>query len=410
MIYIHIPFCRSKCAYCDFLSGTADAWGNASEVMAAYSRALITELQTARMGDMENRIISTVYIGGGTPTALPASFLCEIIKEVKRFHLADDAEITVEVNPVTHVFPDVTVFSALRSLGVNRISIGLQAFQDSLLTKIKRAHTVRDFVETFLAARDAGFDNINVDLMFSLPGQTMGDWKESLKRLIVLRPEHISAYSLTPAEGTPLWDGLQNGEINLPDDEADRAMYHEANRILANAGYNRYEISNFALPGRESRHNVNTWKRRPYRGFGLGAHSFEESDCPSSGGCRWHNTEDMGEYLRAWACPPAGGGDSPDEALREAYQRGRGHHPRPPGSENTRKDFTPLTRDEALSETLILGLRLTEGIVLSKIISDRYGAEIAKFIADGLLKRENGYIFLTPLGADLANLVFSAFM
>ncbi|MCL2604217.1 MAG: radical SAM family heme chaperone HemW [Defluviitaleaceae bacterium] len=376
MIYIHIPFCENKCAYCDFLSFPPQAFNfvsNRHEVAADYTRALLAELRAAREGDMKNRIIETIYIGGGTPTAIPASFLCDIIKEAKRFEVTSDAEITVEMNPGGR-FP----LPALRAAGVNRLSIGLQSFQDPLLKKIGRTHTAKDFIETFRAARDAGFDNINVDLMFSLPGQSREDWREGLERLAALRPEHISTYSLTPAEGTPLWDGLESGKITLPDDEADRGMYYDANRILAAAGYVRYEISNFALPGRESKHNVNTWKRRPYRGFGLGAHSYEQS---GQGGIRWHNTENMGKYLQT-------------PSLRE--------------------NIIHLTEKDAMAETMILGLRLTEGIALNQLKAEYgpnvYAAEIAALIANGLLAKKEGRIFLTARGTDLANRVFGAFI
>ncbi|MCL2203572.1 MAG: radical SAM family heme chaperone HemW [Defluviitaleaceae bacterium] len=390
MIYIHIPFCRSKCAYCDFLS-FADKADNATRevLMADYTQALLAELEAARRGDMGGCVIDTVYIGGGTPTALPASFLCEIIAGARRFRLAPGAEITVEMNPGNiSTGSNPLPVAALKAVGVNRLSIGLQAWQDFLLARIQRAHTAGDFMQTFRAARDAGFDNINVDLMFSLPGQTMDMWRESLEGLIALRPEHISAYSLTPAQGTPLWDWLEAGAVTLPDDEADRAMYRDANALLERAGYRRYEISNYALPGRESRHNVNTWKRRPYRGFGLGAHSFEGS--AEGGGTRWHNTEDMGKYLHAWKHKLEGG---------------------------CREDITPLTPAEAMAETLILGLRLTRGVdeeefraAFGKNIRDCYGAQVQKHIAGGLLAREKNRLFLTPLGTDLANQVFMAFI
>ncbi|MCL2500946.1 MAG: radical SAM family heme chaperone HemW [Defluviitaleaceae bacterium] len=376
MIYIHIPFCKSKCAYCDFLSSAANPSPDGYAMAEGYTKALLNELKTACEGDMKGRAIKTIYVGGGTPTALPLPFLCAIINGAKRFNLTNDAEITVECNPGTL---GTEGYAALKSVGVNRLSIGLQAFLDPLLARIGRSHTVEDFMLTFRAAREVGFENINVDLMFSLPGQTMNDWRDALEKLVALRPEHISAYSLTPAEGTPLWEGLEEGGIVLPDDETDRAMYHEANRTLAAAGYRRYEISNYALPGRESRHNVNTWKRLPYRGFGLGAHSFE---LDGGGGVRWYNTEDMEKYLRAQSPPYA--------PCREGY--------------------TPIEAEEAMAEAMILGLRLTDGVVLQQNMQDRYGIKIEGLIADGLLAREKDRIYLTGLGTDLANRVFGAFI
>lgn len=349
--------------------------------METYTQALLAELKTARLGDMQERTIKTIYIGGGTPTTLSAPFLCEIIEEARKFNVIDDVEITVEVNPSSVHPPSANYlstdyFSALKTAGVNRLSIGLQAFQDPLLAKIGRTHTAQDFTDTFRAARDAGFDNINVDLMFSIPGQTLDDWRESLTKLLTLRPEHISTYSLTPAENTPLWLNLENKKITLPDDETDRAMYHEAIRILSSAGYNRYEISNFAKPNRKSRHNINTWKHHPYRGFGLGAHSFENNT-------RWHNTEDMEKYLHAF-----------NNAMPSSV----------------RENITPLTQKELQCEKIILGLRLAEGIKYTQIIDNDYGQKIKKLIADGLLTLQNNRICLTPLGTDLANRVFVEFM
>ena len=367
-LYIHIPFCRSKCAYCDFLSAS----DYNADITAQYVQALLAELRHARLGDMQNQVVETIYIGGGTPTALDASFLCKIIKEARQFRITEDAEITVEVNPGGAE----PYFSELQKAGVNRLSIGLQAWQDGLLARIGRTHTQRDFIETFQAARAAGFDNINVDLMFALPGQTMEDWQESLAQVIALKPEHLSAYSLTPAENTPLWDALERGQIILPDEETDREMYYAANRILSAAGYTRYEISNYAQPNRESRHNLNTWLRRLYRGFGLGAHSFEEKN---NNGTRRHNTENMETYLSE-----------------------------PPLCMNV----TNLTPEEALSESIILGLRLTQGIEYTPAIRARYAAQINKLIKNNLLAhiKTTNRLTLTPRGTDLANQVFTEFI
>jgi len=368
-LYIHIPFCVSKCGYCDFLSFE----GKDDSLQRRYVEALIAEIQAANNRTTE---IDTVYIGGGTPTALPTHLLCEILHEVKHFNLTKDAEITVEMNPCTaphSVLPD------LKTCGVNRLSIGLQAWQDDLLATIGRAHTTQDFVSTMEAARAAGFDNINVDLMFGLPGQTQRHWQESIAQVAAFAPEHISAYSLTPAEDTLLWDALEAGKIQLPDESADRKMYHQAISLLAAAGYEHYELSNFAKPGRRSRHNVNCWLRKPYLGLGLGAHSFD-------GAARWNNTEDMGQYL-----------SSPLLNIIENHQQ--------------------LSIQDTMSETMFLGLRLTKGISLQdfhnrfgKPLTDYYGPKLEMLTAKGLLAYKDGCIALTPLGLDLANQVFEAFL
>jgi len=352
-IYIHIPFCVRKCVYCDFLSFETT---NFEE----YVNALLRELKSAHFS-----AVDTVFIGGGTPTALSSLFLCEILKAVQEFPLLPDAEITVEVNPGT---VDSEKLSALKSHGVNRLSFGLQSTHDHLLRGLGRIHSFAQFKENFHAAQKAGFDNINIDLMFALPKQTLRDWKKTLADVIALAPQHISAYSLTPAENTPLTDSVSRGKIILPDDETDRIMYHEARRLLSDAGYSHYEISNFAKPKFESKHNINCWTMKPYLGFGLGAHSFD-------GKTRWNNTENMNEYLNG----------------------------------NGKKNIFPLSEKEIISEKIILGLRLMNGVI-EKQFAEIYQDEIAQLINDGLLQRQQNRIRLTPHGMDFANRVFSRFL
>jgi len=310
--------------------------------------------------------ISTIYIGGGTPTALPSHLLCKILDAAKKLYLLAGTEITVEANPGTLTSQ---YLAELKNHGVTRLSMGLQTTKPHLLKAINRIHTMADFSDNFHAARNAGFDNINVDLMFALPGQTLQDWQDTLEEIIALSPEHISAYSLTPAENTPLWDVLDTGQTHLPSDETDRKMYHMTRRLLTDAGYTHYELSNFAKPGCESRHNVNCWRRVPYHAFGLGAHSFD-------GAKRWHNTEDMSEYLAGNFAP---------------------------------QGVEVLTEADAQAETMILGLRLLEGIKASDI-PHVYADEVEAQIKKGLLAREDGYVRLTSKGMDLANQVFEAFL
>jgi len=415
-LYIHIPFCVSKCAYCDFLSFEGVCEG----VHERYVRALIAEMRYAVAGApsvnlkalrsevtkqtskicnlsssrsldcfatlaMTEWPVDTVYIGGGTPTALPPHLLCEILREAQRFNLTPDAEITLEMNPSTNVS---SVLSEYASHGVNRLSIGLQAWQDEFLRGLRRAHTSAEFTQTMQAARAAGIDNINVDLMFGLPWQSLWHWRESVTQVIAHAPAHISAYSLTPAENTPLWDALEAGKIGLPSESAERAMYHEAIRMLAEVGYEHYELSNFAKPGRESRHNVNCWLRKPYLGLGLGAHSFD-------GERRWRNTFDMGRYLDVWGVSGPG---------KE-------------GTESAREDLENLSRRDAMAETMFLGLRMAKGVnpqeffrIYGQQLSECYGKELEMLASKGLISYAPEKVTLTTLGMDLANQVFEVFL
>lgn len=374
-LYIHVPFCVSKCAYCDFLSFESGRLSS-PEVYAAYRDALLLEMRRAHETYLKDWLIDTVYIGGGTPTAMPAPFLLDILKEIQKFTLTSDAEITVEANPGTL---SAQTLAALKKGGANRLSIGLQAWQDRLLAEIGRIHTQSDFVQNFLAARELGFNNINVDLMFALPGQTAEDWQESLGQLAALAPEHISAYGLTVEEGTVMGKRVQRGEIPPPDESTDRDMYEAARTFLEEQGYRHYELSNFAKPGYQSRHNTRYWRRSPYFGFGLGAHSFTGSE-------RRNNTTDLNHYLNT-------------HGLAEW------------------EDVQTLSREDAMSETMFLGLRMTEGVSETDFfkyfgvsLCSVYGQPIEELIKSKLLERADGYIRLTRRGMDLANQVFIAFV
>ncbi|MCL2839263.1 MAG: radical SAM family heme chaperone HemW [Defluviitaleaceae bacterium] len=343
-VYIHIPFCLRKCIYCDFLS-----FPQKDENFSAYVNALVQELKTAKLQQVD-----TVYIGGGTPTVLPHHLMCEILQTVEGLPLMKNTEITVEANPGT-LTPEY--LKALKTSGVTRLSIGLQTTHPELLQTLSRAHSKDDFTKNFHAAREAGFDNINIDLMFALPSQTHEHWLETLKEVIILSPEHISAYSLIPPE---------NVDMPIADDDTDRKMYHNARKILTDAGYIHYELSNFAKPDKESRHNINCWKMKPYIGFGLGAHSFD-------GRTRWHNNESLDAYI---------------------------HDPQ------DKKNLHHLTETDLMAEEMILGLRLCEGVNEPL----HYKNEIAKLVNDGLLTRQQGKVALTPYGMDFANQVFIAFL
>jgi oxygen-independent coproporphyrinogen-3 oxidase len=355
-VYIHIPFCRKKCAYCDFPSfpGRQDAF-------EAYKDAVTTEINQAR--DLLEGGVDTVFFGGGTPTVLPAGYLCHILNALEKY-LDASPEVTTEANPCT---VDFEYLKTIRDNGFNRISFGMQTWQNNLLKILGRPHDREQFLAAYDNAVKAGFGNINIDLMFSLPYQSRDDWRETLRNAIRLAPSHISAYALTIEEGTVFYE--KQREFTFPDDETDRAMYHEACEALAGHGYTHYEISNFATPGSECRHNLKYWRRNNCVGFGLSSHSFVNET-------RWRNTRDLDEYIRN------------------------------PGA---RYDVCHLEENEADAETMFLGLRLNEGLSDSRLIR-QYADVIAKNVESGLLEKENDHIRLTKYGRDVSNRVFAEFL
>jgi len=381
-VYVHIPFCLSKCAYCDFLSvpyeNGADS-GADGDILKRYTDALINEIGACSL--LDGRTVDTVYIGGGTPTVLPTEYLAGVLRSIsERFDIAPGAEITVEANPGT---VDAGKLSALRGFGANRLSIGLQAWQDKHLRALGRIHTKDQFVEAYGAARAAGFDNINADIMFALPGQSHAEWAETLENAVALAPEHISAYALAIEPGTPMGRALEAGRVIPAGEESDRRMYHFARDFLADNGYRQYELSNFAKCGRESRHNVNCWRRAEYIGFGAGAHSFFRRS--PSDHRRFSNTADIGAYIE-------NGGVCPGESVR-------------------------LEKADEMSEFMFLGLRLTDGVGEADFLDsfgigmgEVYGRQLAALVAGGLINRGGGNVRLTPLGMDLANRVFVEFL
>ena len=368
-LYIHIPFCLAKCDYCDFLS-----FADKQNQWTSYKNALISEISGY---DFINPI-DTIYIGGGTPTVWPSSFLSELLQALPP--TLPNAEITCEANPGTLTAEKI---SALYFGGVNRISLGLQACQPHLLESIGRQTAYETFLENFHALRCQGFKNINVDIMFALPYQNLADWEETLQNIAALDPEHISAYALTPEEHTPLWPRF--GE-NICDEVTDRLMYHRCKAFLQEYGYVQYELSNFCKPGYESRHNLRYWTRKPYTGLGLGSHSFD-------GNSRWHNTTDLQQYL--------------------AVNLTSNHT----NNKKSRCNHTTINKTEAMSEFMFLGLRKTNGISVAGFLKEFgqlprevYGPWIVKMEEDKLLQEKNGRIFLTDYGMDLANRVMAGFL
>ena len=355
-LYIHIPFCKKKCRYCDFISF--------EEYLPQYIYNVVDEIPQGSY--------KTVYIGGGTPSLLPLYFM-QIIPVLG--NVATE-ETTFEVNPGTAVF---TYLRGLAYFDINRLSIGFQSTHDRLLKLLGRTHSAEDALRCFDDAVRAGFSNINIDLMFGLPGQSLDDWAETLDTVCSLGPTHISLYSLTPAEGTPLWADIESGEIVMPPDELNRRMYHMAREKLSK--YRHYEISNFALPGFESRHNTACWRLLPYRGVGLGAHSFD-------GLRRWRNTEDLSEYMLE------------QREMDIVYL-----------------DVIHLTEQDLMGEYMMLGLRMLDGVHeadfrlrFGKELVSVFGNEINALIAKGLLVHNNGAVRLSDTGLDFANRVFAEFI
>lgn len=367
-LYIHIPFCVRKCLYCDFPS-----FSGMDGMFEDYVRRLCREMGEAAPS-FQGIGVKSVFFGGGTPSILPPALMGRIMDKImSAYDVNSDAEISMEANPGTL---DAAKLREYKSMYFNRLSMGLQAWQDRLLERLGRIHSVGEFEDNFLQARDAGFKNINVDLMFSLPGQTMDDWQETLEKVIRLDPEHISAYSLIIEEGTPFFDMYEKGQITETDENTDRRMYYLAKEMLSDKGFRQYEISNFAKEGFECRHNITYWRTEEYRGFGLGAHSYVD-------GTRFHNSADMKEYM-------AGGG---------------------------RLDMEKLTPEEMQEEFMFMGLRMNEGISREEFlkrfktdITSVYGQEISELISEGLLTENKGRISLTDRGIDVSNQVFEKFI
>ena len=433
-IYIHIPFCVKKCQYCDFLSAPAD-----SRAQEVYLRALKQEIreQAARYREYE---VQTVFIGGGTPTAVPCENLCEVLKTVFTcYRVNPQAEISMEANPGT--VTKETLLSYQKA-GINRISIGLQSADDVELKLLGRIHTYRDFQQTYRWAQEAGFTNINLDIMSALPGQSVENYKKTLETVLSLKPQHISAYSLIVEEGTPFYEkyGQESEKLqatgekqpDLPSEEEEREMYALTEKLLAAAGYHRYEISNYALPGRECRHNLVYWKRGNYVGFGLGAASMVEN-------VRFENIREMQEYLAEYAGMPdaepvfaeVAQGDKQALSNEQEFSLREDTHSEneqelslreDTHSENEqelsiRENVHPLSLQEQMEETMFLGLRLTEGVSKAEFhrqfgvsMEQIYGEVIRKNTAKGLLIDEAGYVCLTREGMDLSNYVMAQFL
>ncbi len=401
-LYVHIPFCATKCPYCDF-----NTYAGIEALMGPYLAALRSEIEL--WGEiLGGPKLETVFFGGGTPSYLPAGSLDKLLDAVRgAFGLADDAEVTAEANP-----DDLGAdkLASLLDAGVNRLSIGVQSLDDGLLRVLGRRHSAREAIDAFNEARSAGFDNVSLDLMYGLPDQTPEQWGATLDSALGLRPSHISMYCLTLEEGTPMERDAAAGRVPVPDGDLAADMYLAAEVKTAEAGLRHYEISNWAIPGRESRHNLLYWRNRPFLGVGPGAHSYLD-------GHRFHNIRSPREYIRRMTS-----GESPNPP---SFPRKREPIPGAPRPRSTGRPFDsvpvvegtePVDRRLEMAETMMMGLRLDTGVDPAQFAARFgeppvyvYGEIIDELQDDGLLETAGGSFVLTPRGRLLGNEVFSRF-
>lgn len=408
-LYLHLPFCVRKCRYCDFLSGPYDA-----AVRRRYLRALETEIRlSAETFGNERLSADTVFLGGGTPSLLDADELAHLMAVLSEsFRILPGAEITMECNPGTVGREKLLAF---REAGINRLSIGVQSFRDEELKLLGRIHTAEEARKCVLDARWAGFDNISLDLISALPGQNIGQWMESLREAAALAPEHISAYSLILEDGTPLKEAALQGKLpRLPDEDEDRKMYHETRSFLAEHGYHRYEISNYAKKGFESCHNSGYWTGHPYLGFGIGAASFYA-------GCRWSHTRSMTSYLQALESAGASAGASAksDGKSLSSAEKATGHRCQEYAEvlESIYEEKEILSEKDRMAEFMFLGLRRMQGVseaeflrCFGRTMEEVYGPVLKRYQELHMLQREGGRIFLTERGIDVSNAVMADFL
>ena len=377
-IYIHIPFCKDKCYYCDFVS-----FKNMESKENEYIDCLIKEIESMNWNEInENYQVTTVYIGGGTPSYINEKHIQKILNTLKNVNpLSNDKiEITIEVNPGT---VNSKKLIAYKETGVNRLSIGLQSTNNNLLKQIGRIHTYEQFLETYKLAKEIGFNNINVDLMLGLPNQTIEDLKQSIEEITKLEPNHISVYSLILEESTVLYNLVEEGKLQLPDEEIERQMYWYVKNKLELSGYNHYEISNFAKKDFESKHNINCWNQEEYLGFGLAAHSYFNNK-------RYSNISNLDEYIK----------NITNNEIK-----------------NNVEVHEIQKMQEKQKEYMLLGLRKIEGVSISKFKEKfvenpiyLFKNELSKLANQGLIEVDTDKIRLTSKGLDFANLVWEEFI
>ena len=381
-IYIHIPFCKQKCYYCDFVS-----FSNKEGYIEKYVETVKREIDNY---DLSNYNITTIYIGGGTPSRIPSEKIQEILEIIKQEISAnqtkwEDIEITIELNPGT---VDEEKIKKYKEIGINRLSIGLQSTNNKLLKEIGRIHTFEDFKDTYNTVKKVGFKNINVDLMIGLPNQTISDVKDSLNEIIKLNPTHVSVYSLIVEENTKMEKLINNKELQLPDEELERQMYWYVKNTLELNGYNHYEISNFAKKGKESKHNLNCWEQKEYIGLGLAAYSYLN-------GIRYGNTSDIEKYINV------------QDFLNSSELEESG----------IRVVDEVQSLEDKRKEYMLLGLRKIEGVSIQKFKEKfvenpifLFRKELEKLVNEKLITIDGDCIRLTNKGLDLANIVWEEFV
>lgn len=373
--YIHIPFCKQKCHYCDFLS-----FADKKNLEEEYIESLIKEIKNFKSKNKEMQF-DTIYIGGGTPSYIESKNIAKILKILtSNNEISNIEEITIEINPGTFIKEKIRDY---KEMGINRLSIGLQTTNNKLLKEIGRIHTYEDFLETYKTASEIGFNNINIDLMIGLPNQTIEDIKKELKEIITLKPNHISVYSLIIEENTVLERLVSKGNLKLPDEELERHMYWYVKDTLELNNYKHYEISNYAKKGYESKHNLNCWNQKEYIGFGLGAHSYINN-------IRFSNTPDINNYI--------------ENIKNNEFEKNKIIHEI---QDNPTKQ----------KEYMLLGLRKIEGVSIQDF-ECKFGynpiilfrSNLNKLHQEGLIKVDGDMIILTNKGIDLANLVWEEFI
>ena len=407
-IYIHIPFCQYKCDYCDFIS-----FSNKQDFIENYVEAVKKEIYNYFKDKtfLETYTVTTIYIGGGTPSYIDSKYICEIMevleKNLKQNKVKfEDMEITIEVNPGT---VNKEKLEQYRKAKINRLSIGLQSTNNEMLKQIGRIHTYEQFLETYQMAKEVGFDNINVDLMIGLPNQTIEDIKRSLKEVIQLNPTHISVYSLIVEEGTVMARKIENHQLEEMDEELERNMYWYVKNTLELNGYTHYEISNFAKEGKESKHNLNCWRQKEYIGIGLAAHSYLNY-------VRYTNTSEMKQYITRM-------NNLNEQIVKDILELSNNKKKKANVEENEKHIETVYEIEEVQEleerkrEYMLLSLRTIEGVSISKF-KEKYidnpiflfRKELEKLVEEKLVMIDGDYIKLTNKGLDLANLVWEEFI
>ncbi|RUA28636.1 MAG: coproporphyrinogen III oxidase [Chloroflexi bacterium] len=390
-LYVHVPFCKTKCPYCDF-----NTYQGIENLMEPFLPALTTEVEC--WGEtLDHPAVKSVFFGGGTPSYLPPGYIEKILASIQEsFKVDPAAEITIEANPGDL---DEAACAGILAQGVNRLSIGVQSLDNGLLNLLGRRHQASEAVQAFEAARQAGFDNVNLDLMYGLPNQSMDQWRQTLDALAELAPEHISLYALTLEEGTPMHRWAEEGKIPEPDPDLAADMYLYARESLASAGYHHYEISNWSLPGRACEHNVVYWENGPYLGVGPGAHS-------RLGDYRFWTILSPRDYNNKAAAWADAGVMPVNELVEDALQ-----------AVPTLEGWEHLSQEITCSETMFLGLRLLDGLRLSKAsaragvdLAKKFQAPIQECIQLGLLEQDGDCLKLTKPAYLIANQAFTRFL